>query len=68
MGDDVRKLLKAIEAQGFEVTRTKKGHWLITTGDGQFVAMLAGTASDWRSWRNAIAALRRSGFQWPPKR
>ena len=64
MDKDTKKLVKAAEAQGFTVTRTKNGHPRISK-DGQWVTVLPGTTSDWRSRRNALAALRRAGFQGP---
>lgn len=66
MGNDLRDLLRALEAQGFTVTRTRSGHWLVRTADGLAVATIAGTASDHRSWRNALSVLRRAGLIWPP--
>lgn len=68
MGDDFRKLLKAAEAQGFTVRRTTKNHWQVRNADGEIVAVIAGTPSDHRAWRNALGALRRAGLDWPPKR
>ena len=67
MDKDLRKIVKALEAQGFEVETTSKGHLLVTR-DGQMIAVLAGTASDWRSIRNGLAPLKRAGFRWPPRR
>lgn len=67
MKKEMRQIAKALEEQGFEVSVTKKGHVLVTR-DGEFVAMFSGSPSDWRSMRNGIAAARRSGFIWPPKR
>ena len=64
---DLRKVVKALEAQEFTVRRTRKGH-LAVTKDGQHVTVFAGTTSDQRSLRNGIAAARRAGFEWPPKR
>jgi hypothetical protein len=66
MDKDLKKIIKALEAQGFEVTVTRKQH-IAVSKDGRFVVMFAGTASDWRSMRNGIAAARRAGFQWPPR-
>lgn len=67
MDKDMKKLLKALEDQGFEIRFTKKGH--VTVGlDGKLVATLAGTASDWRSAKNALARLRRAGFRPPGDR
>jgi biotin operon repressor len=63
MDKDLRKIVKALEAQGFEVETTSKGH-IVVTRDGVLIA----TASDWRSIRNGLAPLRRAGFRWPPRR
>lgn len=65
---ELRKLLKALEAQGFTVERTKGSHYLIRNAEGQAVATIAGSASDHRSMRNVLAYLRKAGFVWPPKR
>lgn len=67
MDKDMRKVVKALEDQGFEVTTTRRGH-LMVSRDGRVVAVFAGTASDWRSFRNSLAAARRAGFRWPPRR
>lgn len=66
MDKELRRLLKAAEAQGFTVERTAKGHWLIRNAQGRAVATISGTPSDHRSWRNGLAALRRAGLIWPP--
>jgi len=67
MDKDLRKIVKALEAQGFEVTVTSKGH-LIVTREGAVITTFSGTASDWRSLRNGLAHARRAGFRWPPNR
>lgn len=66
MDKDMKKIAKALREQGFEVTVTKKQH-LAVSKDGRIVAVFSGTASDWRSMRNGIAAARRAGFEWPPR-
>lgn len=65
MKKDLRKIVKALRDQGFDVETTKKGH-LMVYRDGRLVVTFSGTASDWRSMRNGIAAARRAGFRWPP--
>lgn len=65
MNKDMRKLVRELERQGFEVRVTTKGHFFVTR-DGDFVVVFAGTPSDWRGLRNALAAARRHGFVWPP--
>lgn len=67
MDKDLRKIVRALEDQGFEVTVTKRGH-VIVTRDGEVITTFSGTASDWRSIRNGLAHARRAGFRWPPKR
>ncbi|UUW88387.1 hypothetical protein [Pimelobacter simplex] len=62
---DMKKIVKALREQGFDVKATKKGH-IAVYRDGRFVAMFAGTASDWRSMKNGLAAVKRAGFKWPP--
>ncbi|NEC93396.1 type II toxin-antitoxin system HicA family toxin, partial [Streptomyces sp. SID12501] len=56
MDKDLRKIVKALEAQGFEVTVTKRGH-VIVTREGEVISTFSGTASDWRSIRNSLAPL-----------
>jgi predicted RNA binding protein YcfA (HicA-like mRNA interferase family) len=63
MNKDTKRLFKSLEEQGFEVTQTRNGHYRIRK-DGRWVAIMAGTPSDRRAWLNAIAQLRRAGFQW----
>lgn len=65
MDKDLKKIVKALEAQGFEVERTKKGR-IAVYRDGRFVAMFAGSAGDWRAIKNGLASLKRAGFKWPP--
>jgi hypothetical protein len=62
---DLKKIRKALEAQGFETELTKRGH-LMVFKNGRAVATFSGTASDWRALKNGIAAARRAGFRWPP--
>ena len=68
MGNDLRKLIKALRAQGFIVEQTKKNHWTVRTSMGRWVATLSSTPSDWRGWKNNLAYLRAEGFRWPPRR
>lgn len=68
MGNDMTRLIKALREQGFVVTRTGRGHWLVRNADGDFVTTLAGTPSEHRGWKNALATLRRAGFIWPPRK
>ncbi|HEY9413569.1 MAG TPA: hypothetical protein VIQ30_02315 [Pseudonocardia sp.] len=65
MDKELRKIVNALEDQGFDVEVTKRGH-VIVYRDTHFVASFGGTVSDWRAFRNSIAAARRAGFRWPP--
>ena len=56
---DVRQLLKAAEARGCEVSRTKGGHWRISR-PGCPPVTLSNTPSDARAMRNALADLKRN--------
>ncbi len=67
MDKDTRKILEAAQRQGFTVTKSKKGYALIHK-DGEFVTKAAQTPSDYRGQRNLVAALRRFGFIWPPRK
>lgn len=67
MDKDLRKILKEAEQQGFEIRHTSDGHPMVYR-NGQFVSKVATTPSDRRGQQNLIAALRRYGFRWPPKR
>lgn len=67
MDKDLRPIVKALKAQGFDVEVTSRGHVMVTR-DGELIATFSGTASDWRSIRNGLAPLKRAGFRWPPRR
>jgi hypothetical protein len=58
---DLRRLIRDLVAQGFTTRTTTKGHVAVKRA-GLTVAVLAGTPSDYRSTRNALAQLRRAGF------
>jgi len=65
MDKDTKGVMNEMLRQGFTAKTTSKQHVVIRK-DGRFVTTLAGTGSDWRGLRNAIADARRFGFQWPP--
>lgn len=65
MNKDLKKIVKALEAQGFTVEQTRKGH-LMVFKDGRLIVTFAGTPGDWRALKNGIAKARRAGFRWPP--
>ncbi len=65
MNKELRKIEKALIVQGFDTVVTKKGHLRVYL-DGIWVTTFSGSPSDWRAYRNALAAAKRAGFQWPP--
>ncbi|WP_123378638.1 hypothetical protein [Pseudokineococcus lusitanus] len=67
MDKDLKKIVEAIEAAGYTTETLKSGHVEVRDADGRKVTTFAGTASDRRSTLNALAPLKRRGFQWPPK-
>lgn len=67
MHKDLKKIVKALEAQGFETAVTRRGHLLVIR-DGRVVTTFSGTPGDGRSWKNALSFAKRAGFDWPPRR
>lgn len=64
MNKDLKKIKKALEAQGFECVTTKGNHLLVLKR-GQRITTFASTPSDLRSWKNSLAKAKRAGFEWP---
>ena len=62
---ELRDMLDALEAQGFRVRRTSKGHWQVTKPGLGVVSVFGGTPSDSRSTKNSLADCKRAGFIWP---
>ena len=62
---EARALVEEAERQGFRIKAVTHG-WLCFPANGQAAVFVAGTASDHRSIKNSIAALRRQGLKWPP--
>jgi predicted RNA binding protein YcfA (HicA-like mRNA interferase family) len=58
MRHDLAKLLRQASACGWQVTRTRKSHWLLRHPSGAVVVM-SSTPSDPRALRNMQAQLRR---------
>jgi len=63
----MRQLIGLLIEQGFQVTLKRNGHYEVRTAEGEFVTTLAGTPSEYRGWKNALATLRRHGFLDPKK-
>jgi hypothetical protein len=58
---EVEAIVRKAEAQGFDV-KVKKMGWMISTPNGQGSVMVHKTPSDHRALKNALARLRRYGF------
>lgn len=62
---ELKKLLKSLEAQGWRVERRSKG-WMVYPPDTtKPMVTIHETLSDYRAWKNQMAALKRSGYQEP---
>lgn len=60
---DLRRLLKDLEAKGFRIREIKSG-WLVLPEDRELNSVtIHATPSDWRAWRNQMAALKRIGYR-----
>jgi len=67
MNKDIRRLLRALEDDGYTWRLSSNGHPIVYAPTGERVTTLPGTPSDHRSMKNALAPLKRRGFQWPPQ-
>ena len=63
---DTKRILEALDEQGWRVGRTKKGHYMAYPPDkSQGPVFLGSTPSDQRSLLNALSLLKQRGFRWP---
>ena len=63
---DLRKIEKAAREQGWEVTRTRKGHPRFKPPDPtKEIVIGSGTPGDQRAIKHLLADLKRQGFIWP---
>lgn len=58
---DLRQLVHSLQLEGFEVRWTSRGH-LVVGRVGRVVTVFSGSPSDWRSFHNSMADLRRAGY------
>jgi hypothetical protein len=65
MAKELDKLLRELKRQGFSYSKTRKQHYAVYSPEGELVATLSGTPSDWRSSKNSMAQLRAAGFKRP---
>ena len=52
------RMRKALTDAGFEVRLARSGHWKVYQ-DGRYRLTMAGSASDYRTWLNTKAMVRR---------
>ena len=64
MNKEVKVIIRALEAQGFEVWIPKNQHPTVYR-DGRRISTLPSTPSDRRSLLNSLAPLKRAGFILP---
>lgn len=57
---EAERIIRTCEAQGFRTRTTKKGV-LVLGEDGSTSVMVHMSLSEYRGWKNMIAALRRMG-------
>lgn len=67
MHKDLKKVVNALIAAGFEIRTTSRGRISVYL-DGQYITMLAAKPADRHGWKNGLAPLRDHGFHWPQKR
>jgi len=60
---DMEQLVRAAEAQGWRVAKTRGGHWKLFSPDGVHIVVAAATPGSASSVRNTLAALKRYGFK-----
>lgn len=61
--DEVRRIVRAAESQGFDVTQTTRGHYLFRK-EGVFICDLSGTPGSGRELLNKLARLRKAGLRY----
>lgn len=66
-GNDTRKILRELEAAGYQISKTGGGHWMIKDQHGGFVTTTANTSRSVSGTRNLKAAIRRHERQQPER-
>ena len=61
---DLKKLLRAAQAQGWRVELGKGGHFTLYAPDGVGRVTMSSTPSDRRALMNTVAYMRQFGFEW----
>lgn len=58
---EATRLIRELEDQGFQASLARSGHWHIRK-NGEYVAVLAASPSEYRGRLNALSRLKRAGF------
>ena len=61
---NLRPLFSALIDQGYVITVTASGRYIVRNRKGDYVTVISPTSKDGRALSNALAALRRDGFHW----
>lgn len=62
---DIKRIRKALEAQGWRIEHRKGGHYMAYPPDKSLPPVLLPSTPSGPRWRqNLLAQLRRSGFVW----
>ena len=61
----VKKIVEALDEQGFDVLEAKSGRLLVYR-EGVFISALPQRFKSGTGLDNGLAPLRRAGFLWPP--
>lgn len=62
MKKELRSLFDGLEAQGWTIRSTKKGWFAVPPDPTKAMVLIHGSSSEYRSWKNTIAELKRSGY------
>lgn len=65
---DFRPVIDELKTQGWEVEQTSQGHWKAVPPDKSKPVVHFSGSLEPRALKNTISELKRSGFDWPPKR
>lgn len=63
--NELPKLVKWAESQGWECPKDSKGYTRFHTPEGDYVTDYPCTPSSQTRWRNLVAALKSAGLPWP---
>lgn len=62
--DPIKTLLPELTRQGYEVRNRTKGYFIVPPNTEHALIAVHKTPSDARAFKNLIARLRRTGFDW----